>query len=1040
MSQLPVGTITFLLTDVEGSSRLWEKLGSAMGAAMSRHHQIIYEEIERHGGKRPSDQGEGDSIVGAFARAIDAVACALEIQRSLTVEEWPQGIELRVRIAVHTGDAELRDEQNYTSATINRGARLRSIGHGGQVLLSQATWDLVRDSLPAGVTFRDLGTHQLKDLTNPEHVHQLVHSDIPTEFPPLKSLATMPTNLPVQLTRFIGRQNEVEAVKQKVAERRLVTLTGAAGCGKTRLALQVGAEVIEDFPEGVWFIDLAPIGDPEAVASVAAAAVGIQQDVNRSAADSLIDHLRDRKALMLLDNCEHLIAASSALSERVLGSCPRVKLLATSREPLGITGESPWRVPSLVGPGPADVSPETLEQFEATELFLDRARTAAPTFELTPGEATAIAQICDRLDGIPLAIELAAARVEVLTCRQIAAKLDDSFRLLVGGSRTALERQQTIRAAVEWSYELLGEEERTLLRRLSAFAGGFSLEAAEQVTGGAPLEASSILDILSSLVRKSLIGVSRQEDGIRYGMLETIRQYSRERLREAGESEEVRTRHRDWFRDLAERAEEGLMGAEQMSWVSQIEQEQGNLRAALEWSADSGDHENLLRTTWPLWRYWMLRDPSSGIRWIKEGLAGDTSDLTRANGLSVLAFLDSVFGNPQEALPVIEQAVVLAKSAGHAPTIARTLNVLGNIQMLTGESEEAARTYEEALEIARALGDELRTVAILANLGAIAAVRGDVEVADRSFAESLPIVQRLGDKANLAILFARMAEFDRSTSRFDQARSNYLEGYRLMTELGSPAATMPSYGRSVLEAQIGDLEEAQRWADAARVSLSDAETPLARHVMMALRGWIAYLGGEYEESRSLLETAVSLGREIGEITSLGTAQFVLGLAAEASSDLAFAREQFDDAIHGMKSRGELSEAREPLTAKARVLVDLDVLDESSESAREALVMTRKLGDSLGTAYLLEVLGSTQLRRREYSDAVKAFSSSAALRETLGAVGWPHLVPWREKRTAALREALGHTEFEMAWKEGKSMSLEEALASLSTPYRPFEEKC
>ena len=507
---LPVGIVTLLLADIEGSTRLWESRAPEMTSAIADFNQLVSDTIGRRRGVRPVEQGEGDSFVAAFSRPSDAVACALELQLALSERNGP----IRIRIGLHAGEVQLRDEGNYVGRTIARCARLRDLAHGGQTVLSQSTADLVADGLPDGTWLTDLGSHRLKDLARPEHVWQLGHPGLQATFAALRSLDAHPHNLPVQRTSFIGRTAELKDLRHMLAESNLVTIFGSGGCGKTRLAQQVAADRLDAHPDGVWLVELAPIADAALVPATVAAALSVKEESFRPLTETVVAHLSAKSALLLLDNCEHVLAAAADMAEAVLRSCPGVTILATSRERLGVEGESAWRVPNL--PVPEETTPasvESLATYDAVQLFVDRAVRSRPNFVVTNDNAAAVAQICQRLDGIPLAIELAAARVRVLTAEQICEGLSDRFRLLTGGARTLVPRQQTLEASVAWSFDLLSDAERSVLRRLSVFAGGFTLDGAEAVVVGDDIERSTVLDLLTSLADKSLVLMAEEGRG-----------------------------------------------------------------------------------------------------------------------------------------------------------------------------------------------------------------------------------------------------------------------------------------------------------------------------------------------------------------------------------------------------------------------------------------------------------------------------------------------------------------------------------------------
>ncbi|MDT5353224.1 MAG: hypothetical protein QOJ56_1756, partial [Mycobacterium sp.] len=657
---LPTGTVTLLLADVEGSTRLWETQPKEMTAGIARLNQTVSEIIVTHDGVRPVEQGEGDSFVAAFARASDAVAAALEMQRAPLAP-------IRLRIGVHTGEIQLRDEGNYAGPTINRTARLRDLGYGGQTLLSGTTESLVLDRLPGDAWLSDLGSHALRDLPRPERVIQLCHPDLVNEFPPLRaSKALAATNLPVQLTSFVGRDAQLTQLRELLADDRLVTLTGAGGVGKTRLAIQVAAAMAGEFSDGTWYVDLAPITDPDVVPIAVARALGLPDQPGRSTMDTLLQFVRDRQMLVVLDNCEHLLDATADLVVALLSGAAGLTFLATSREAIGVAGEVSWRVPSL---SLAD---------EAIALFTDRASRARPDFTLTDDNGATVGEICARLDGVPLAIELAAARVRALSLAEILESLHDRFRLLTGGARTAVRRQQTLRASVDWSHALLTEPERVLFRRLAVFLGGFDLDAAQAVAGGGDVQRYQVLDQLTLLVDKSLVVADDTGGRTRYRLLETVRQYALEKLGESGEADAVRARHCDHYTALAALLD-APAGSDYEQRVEQAEIEIDNLRAAFGWSRENSDIELALVLASSLQPLWQARGRlREGLTWFDTALADlDAQHAGVAAGVRARALADravvATFAGAAEGLDQAQQALVIARQLDEPALLARAL-------------------------------------------------------------------------------------------------------------------------------------------------------------------------------------------------------------------------------------------------------------------------------------------------------------------------------------------------------------------------------
>jgi len=589
VAQLPTGTVTFLFTDLESSTRLWEEHPDAMRAALARHDEILRDAVEKRGGHVVKTTGDG--LHAAFAVAPDAVAAATDAQRALVDEQWTLPEPLRVRMGLHTGGAEIRDGDYYGQA-VNRAARVSAAAHGGQIVVSHASEELMRDDLPAGTALIDLGEHRLRDLARPERVYQLDAPGLPNEFPPLRSVDAFPSNLPLQLSSFVGREREIKSIADALRDARLVTLTGVGGVGKTRLSIQVAAEVLPHYPDGAWLCELAAAADAETLVQVVAATLGVSPRPGLDLAASILEYLRTRELLVVLDNCEHLLDAAGRLSEGILRECSAVRILATSREGLGVEGEHLVALRSLGIPDPG-AGRDAVAAADSARLFLERAHAAHADFELDDAAADAIAEICRRLDGIPLAIELAAARVVAMHPNEIAARLDERFRLLTGGRRTAVERHHTLRATVDWSYSLLAEREQTVFDRLGVFAGSFDTRAAEAITSGDRIEEWDVVDALADLVAKSMVTADRSTGTTRYQLLETLRQYAREQLDERGTSDTWRRRHAQHYATFAEEAGPGLRSSDELAWRARLALDLDNLRAAVTWSIDRDDPDDV---------------------------------------------------------------------------------------------------------------------------------------------------------------------------------------------------------------------------------------------------------------------------------------------------------------------------------------------------------------------------------------------------------------------------------------------------------------
>jgi predicted ATPase/class 3 adenylate cyclase len=815
---LPTGAVTFAFTDIEGSTARWERDRAAMQEAVRRHDAILRAAITEFGGH--VFKTIGDAFCAAFTRPEDAVAAMRMAQEGLATEDFSAIDGLRVRAAIHTGSTDERDG-DYFGPALNRVARLLVIGHGGQVLLSSATRELAHNDLPAGTTLVDLGSHRLRDLTEPEHVWQLSVAGLPAEFPPLRSLDALPNNLPLQRTTFVGREHDVAEVKDLLDRHRLLTVVGSGGVGKTRLAIQVAADLLDRYPDGVWFVDLAPIDNPELVASVVAQTLGMSQRQDLRVDESIPPWLKRKKLLLIFDNCEHVLEPIAALAAAILVAAQDVRILATSRQALNISGEATHSLPSLAVPGETGglKSDEALE-YGAIALFVDRARAADTRFVLTDDNAAIVAEICRRLDGIALAIELAAARVKVLSIPNLAQRLNDRFRLLTGGSRDVLPRQKTLTALIDWSYDLLTPQEQRLFTRVGIFAGGFSLDAATAVCSGEELDEIESLDLLASLTDKSLVVADTSGEHERYHLLESTRAYALEKLTAAGTHEQLARRHAEYFRDQAQAADERLDTGSTAAWLASVELELDNYRAVLEWALKDG-HDLVLGgavtgALGGLWaaggltveaRYWFglaqadldesahpqvaariwralsglssgkpLHDAAQRALALYESVGDETGQAWALKGIAWSLYQ---MGQIEEAGDVIARSLAAMRTLGNKPGVADDLQVQAAIRRARGDVAAARESFAQALAAYKALGDEDGTAVVLASLAELEFGEGQVEQALRLAGEAVEITSRGKNAPLLATSYDNMAAYRAAAGDLDGAREAACAGLRL---------------------------------------------------------------------------------------------------------------------------------------------------------------------------------------------------------------------------------------------------------------------
>ncbi len=865
MPELPTGMVTFLFTDLEGSTRLWEHSPEAMRQALIRHDALIESLTGAHDGTIVRPRGEGDSRFAVFAQTSSAVTAAAAIQQAMHAECWLTPAPLRVRIALHTGEADLRMGDYYGSG-VNRCARLRALAAGGQTLLTAAAAQLARDYLPTGVRLNDLGEHRLKDLDRAEHVFQLIIDGLPNAFPPLRSLDAFPNNLPLQLTSFIGREKETAEVKRLLDSTRFLTLTGSGGSGKTRLALQVAAELLDTCKDGAWLIELAPVSDPAFVPNVLAAVLGVRETQNARLIDVLTDYLYDKQALIVLDNCEHLIMACAEMADTLLHSCPNLKILATSREALSVMGETAWRIPSLTLPDSNGA--ETLEHLagcEAIQFFTERAKAARPDFILTNQNAPAVVQVCRHLDGIPLAIELATTRIRGMSVEQIAARLDDRFRLLTGGSRTALTRHQTLRTLIDWSYGLLSETERTLLCRLSVFVGGWTMEACEMVCCGEAIEPGEVMDLLLQLVNKSLVTLEEHGDDTRYRLLETIRQYSRDKLLDSGEGEAMRDRHMNWCVHMTETLVLGFRKAGKISLLKRrLDLELDNLRTALEWAS--------------------TRNLDACFR-----LAGAVFPIVRSA---------ETLGSTLRSLLPEALARDAANAVHTAPAVrAGALWALGAIYLGQGDNATAQLILDQSIQIYRRIEDKQGLAEALATLAAGYEMSGDVVAARKTLQEATTLFQQLGENWGLATSFDSVAQGLFFTGDYGMARACAEQSLALCREIGDTWAMVnPLLVLGQIAAINGESEMARaRLEEGLAIARELGDSQLAARILSAL-GKLARDQKDFGRAKVIYAEVLDLWRRAGNRGAVALVQQLFGYMVVAEGDYPAARSHFEESL------------------------------------------------------------------------------------------------------------------------------------------------
>jgi predicted ATPase/class 3 adenylate cyclase/Tfp pilus assembly protein PilF len=1005
MRELPEGTVTILFTDIEGSTRLLLQSGDGFTALLEAHRELLRRAFQRHGGIEVDTQG--DAFLVVFRRAPQAVLAAAEAQQRLADHPWPENTSVRVRMGIHTG-APVRTQEGYAGLALHQGARIMSAGHGGQVLFSQATADLVRGDLPAGMVVRDLGVHRLKDLPEPEHLYQLEIDGLPREFPSLRTLGDRGNNLPAPATRLIGREELVQRVVGFLRrdDIRLATLTGPGGCGKSRLAIQAASELLPDCPDGVSWVALASIATPGLVVSAIASALGVREGHGESLEASLAKYLGTRRRLLLLDNFEQILGAAPLITN-LLAACPGLKVLVTSRAALRLTGEQEILVPPLELPDLARDEPlERLLHSPAVTLFVERARSANPDFPVTVDAARDVARICTQLDGLPLAIELAAARTKLLSPHALLGRMAQRLGVLTGGARDLPVRHQSLRDTIAWSYDLLSLVEQAIFRRFGVFVGGSTLEALEEVCPGDGVSSRDILDSVDSLLTGSLLTISRggaADD--RIGMLVTIREFALERLEASGEGARVRERHARWAVRRAETLAAELYGPQQITASARLEQEHENIRSALDWLSEHRRDRalSLAASLWPFWR--MHNYLSEGRGYLERLLAsaGDAVDTRiRAAALLGLGLLTRDSGRHDLASELLHESERWARAAGDVSLQARVRTVLGGTAWFQGQENQARDWVRESADLLRTTDDRWGLADALHMLGHIQIDAGDLDAAHASFEESLSLFRGVGDGWNLAQPLKDLGLIAARRGDYAAARPMYEESLGFLLGTGDKVQLVDSLNRvGELDLLIGAPEAAQARFESALAIARDVDnkTLVVETLMRFVE--LAEGRGKFTEARRLLDEALTLARGAQHQR----------LIAGIFHNLAYVELQ----------AGQCEKAAAMLAGALRIHKSLD---------RELGIVQNMLG-----------FGALACDRGQFELSARLFGAAEAWRERLGQSVDPfdriELATGNVERLQKARSALGGT-FDRAWAEGRALSRDDALASAATLAPPAAE--
>ncbi len=1026
----PTGNVTFLFTDIEGSTKLSQEFPDNLPHSLKKHHRILNKAVKSNNGF--VFEIVGDAFCCAFQNADDAVKAAVDAQINLAKEKWKDAV-IKVRIGIHSGSAEWNGKGYSGYITLARAARVMSVAYGEQIIISNNTYDLCRDQFlttkKGNISFRDLGERRLKDVIQPLRLFQVISPAIREDFHPLKTLDARPNNLPVQLTSFVGRESEMKKVKDLLKKTRLLTFTGSGGAGKTRLALQAAADVIDDFANGVWLVELASLSQPDLLPQTIMKTLSITEEPKRNPEDTLAGYLLNKEILVILDNCEHLIDACSNLAEKLLSICPKLKVISTGREALRCSGERTYQVSSLKTPNPKrQISPGKLSQFEAVRLFNERALEADESFRVDKNNAQLVAEICFQLDGIPLAIELAAARVKIMSVEQIHGRLNDRFNFLTEGKRTALPRQQTLRALIDWSYDLLSEEEKILWNRLSVFSGGWTLDAAEEICSDGKIKKERLFEVLNKLTEKSIIIFESGNE--RYRILETLRQYGEEKLKGSNEAAEILSAHLNYFTRFAEMGEPKLNGRGVHIWLEKLEAEHSNLQSAIESSVRSGNIEAGARLAGALGSFWNLRGYySTGYRLLDSVLKNkNENDISKPIFIKALNSIGTITRNQGEydrARTFFEKSLALSREGGDKTSIAGVLNGLGKVTEEKGDFKQARVYYEESLALSRETGDKFNIAVSLNGAGTVALFRGQYELAQNLYEESLALRRETGDIRGIANSLHNLGVL--ADSRGDSVRSRkfHEESLKLRREINDkPGITGSLNGLGKLAQDNGDYQKAREIFEESLILKREIGDKAGIANTLNNLGIVANDQEKYEESRKFYEESLSLNREINDKNGIATALNNLGNLELNLLNYEQAEKLFKESFELESEMGKKHDIANSLQNLGNACFLKGDLELALKFQREGLILFRELGEKSDIILSLAGMAGALSAGNPALGAI-LFGAVESDLKFLGIVLTKDEKKFLTQVKNKLQEKINNGEFLKYSEEGKKLTIEEA---------------